>query len=193
MIQLTPCSGVVNVDEFTHGIEVDVSFLQMFLALGVYHVGGPDWEETEARICGIYSGIYPDTAEAFCNAIDIAGSGQAISVMMQVHYTQNSEVGKFQDLIDIDDWINNGTRDSEAVDLSRIDKVPIEYFTHYFDELCPFEQAKGMFNKIQAPITFKGFGDSIGPEGNHQDVTGLNKNNRWYNYMLDSLQPVSAL
>ena len=54
---------------------------------------------------------YPNgEAEAFCAAITNAGSGQAVSVMMAAHYTQNSEVDRFQELIPFDDWIYNGTR-----------------------------------------------------------------------------------
>ena len=43
VIQLTPCAGVVNMSNFTNEIDIDVEFLNDFLGMGVYHIGGPNW------------------------------------------------------------------------------------------------------------------------------------------------------
>ena len=61
---------------------------------GVYYVGGtPEWEEIKNAMCLLAPSFFPEAedpnaeAEAFCNAIDVAGSGQAVSLMMAAHYT----------------------------------------------------------------------------------------------------------
>ena len=43
VIQLTPCSSVINTSSFNGNTEIDVEFLNDFLDIGVYHFGGPNW------------------------------------------------------------------------------------------------------------------------------------------------------
>ena len=41
----------------------------------------------------------------------------------------------FQDFIPIEEW-RDGKRESDRIDVSKIDKIPIELFSHVNDEVC---------------------------------------------------------
>ena len=62
---------------------------------------------------------------------------ESINVVTQ--YLQNSETGRFQDLIPLDEW-ENGKRKSNLVDLSKMDKVPLEFLAHKDDECCSYSE-----------------------------------------------------
>jgi hypothetical protein len=98
VIQLTPCSGVVNSSTFTNEIDIDVEFLNRFLEAKVYHVGGPNWGTidepgtTASNICLGYQLMHaadPELPEpeGVCNLLNEFGNSQAITIMMQIHYT----------------------------------------------------------------------------------------------------------
>ena len=74
--------------------------------------------------------------------------------MMQIHYAENTEVKRFQELIEPDFWLSADRRQkrSTQIDLSKIDKVPIEYFSHADDEACPYNVMLDMYKTIEAPI-----------------------------------------
>ena len=44
IIQLAPCSGVVEVLEFTAGVPVGVELLLGLIQAGIYYIGGANWE-----------------------------------------------------------------------------------------------------------------------------------------------------
>ena len=126
-IQLAPCSGVVNTLEFSSGVEVGVDTLFGLIQAGIFYIGGDDWNSKLPAICATQS------AE-ICQALTVAGQGEAISVMMQIHFLENSdpEVNRFQRFIEPTAWLA-GQREAEAVDLHEINKVPIDFFAHKND------------------------------------------------------------
>ena len=84
IIQLAPCSGVVNTLEFSAGVEIGVDTLLGLIQAGIFYIGGADWNTKLPAICATQS------AE-ICQALTAAGQGEAISVMMQIHFVQNSD------------------------------------------------------------------------------------------------------
>ena len=76
--------------------------------------------------------------------------------------------------------------------MSKIDKVPIEYFSHVDDEQCPYDVMLDMFKTIKAPIVLHMYETDIGPGLNHHDITGWNNDDKWFNQMEDALQPLDA-
>ena len=40
------------------------------------------------------------------------------------------------------------------------------------------------------PVTLHSWTTDIGPEGNHQDITGVNNDDEWFDLMLAALTPV---
>lgn len=108
----------------------DVFTLISFLDAGIFHLGGPGWEETVQGLC-------EQEIEPLCQIATESGSSQARSIIMLIHFAQNSdpEVGRFQELVDLQDWID-GEKFSEEVDLTLIDQVPISYFSHKGDASC---------------------------------------------------------
>jgi len=125
IIQLAPCSGVVEVLEFTAGVPVGVELLLGLIQAGIYYIGGADWNSRLPAICATQS---PE----ICQALTYAGQGEANSVMMQMHFVQNSEVKKFQQLVEPVAWLG-GLREAAPVELSEINKIPIDFFAHKND------------------------------------------------------------
>ena len=69
---------------FTGGVEIPVELLISFIQNGIYHIGGPNFiESTLPRLCAIYG-------EPICSVATASGERQANSVVLQMHFTQNS-------------------------------------------------------------------------------------------------------
>ena len=70
--------------EFSGGIEVPVEVLAAFLDAGIYYIGGPDWDTTLPVLCQQFG---PE----LCAVATAAGTLEANSVLLQIHFTQNSD------------------------------------------------------------------------------------------------------
>jgi len=78
--------------------------------------------------------LCPNLPSDICQALTYAGQEEANGVMLNIHFLQNSdpEVNKFQELIDPVAWVG-GQREAPAVELSEINKIPIDFFAHKND------------------------------------------------------------
>jgi hypothetical protein len=79
IIQLAPCSGVVDISYFTDGVEVGVDMLVGLLQAGIFYIGGSDWSAKLPSICATVS-------EDICRALTAAGLGEAVSLLMNIHF-----------------------------------------------------------------------------------------------------------
>lgn len=79
VIQLAPCSGVVDISYFTDGVEVGVELLLGLVQAGIYYIGGSDWSTKLELICATQS-------EDTCRALTAAGEGEAVSLMQNIHF-----------------------------------------------------------------------------------------------------------
>ena len=62
----------------------------------------------------------------------------AFPLLVLHNYSQNLEVDRWQELIPVKQW-EKGERESKLIDVSKIDKVPMEYFVHTNDLRCPLK------------------------------------------------------
>ena len=59
---------------------------------------------------------------------------------MSAQIVQNAEVKRTQKFIPLLEWLS-GEKESETLDFSAIDTIPMEFFAHIHDVTCPYEEA----------------------------------------------------
>ena len=125
----------------------------MLYEMGLTHIGADTIEE----FCHSLLGQYFKTT---CNALNEEYSSnyhfQPVSLKVIMQYLQNSEVGKFQEFIPIDEW-RDGKRESKPIDVSNINKIPIELFSHVNDEACLGTLT--LEHQISSPVKLHAFSD----------------------------------
>ena len=73
-----------------------------------------------------------------------------------MHNTQMANSKRSQKFIPFLDWLS-GEQESELYDFSKIDKIPMEFFVHTEDELCPLESTLELQKKISSPVNIRIF------------------------------------
>ena len=73
-----------------------------------------------------------------------------------MHNFQMANSKRSQKFIPFLDWLS-GEQESELYDFSKIDKIPMEFFVHTEDELCPLESTLELQKKISSPVNIRIF------------------------------------
>ena len=93
----------------------------------MYAINGPNWDQDLQTICTEFPGV-------FCNYYTNNTGEQGQSVKSEQHWVMNGETNRFQEFAN--DWLE-GEEETELVDVSKINKVPMAFFTATRDDVCP--------------------------------------------------------
>ena len=55
----------------------------------------------------------------------------------ELYFDQIGQTGRFQEPIDVEDWISGNAFESDLVDLASVDKVPVTLWYSGKDNFCP--------------------------------------------------------
>ena len=113
---------------------------------------------------------------------------QPESAKLTAQYLQNSETGRFQDFIPFDEW-QNGERESNLVDYSNMDKIPLVFLAHKNDEACSYEETLKIVDQAKSPIDIHVFETDVGEDMyNHVWTAGGNYEEDYFNQLKKALQ-----
>ena len=100
--------------------------LMKYRELGVYAINGRNWDDQGLEtVCNELGDWYCAEAKTY--------TFEAVSVKSKEHYVQNAIEGRFQEYAD---GYEDGNTQTELIDLSLIDKVPIWIFASKLDIFC---------------------------------------------------------
>ena len=101
-----------------------------------------------------------------------------------MHMLQMEETKRSQRFIPVKEWLT-GERESEIIDFSEIDKIPMEFLAHTGDEHCSYDEALRMQKVIKSPVDIRIFTKphSTFDPPNHYFTSGRNTD-RYFFYQL---------
>lgn len=114
-----------------------------FQSVGVYSINGPTWDKDLKTICDNFPGV-------FCNYYTKNTGEQGQSVKSEQHWVMNGLTDRFQEYAD--NWLDGETQ-TALVDVSKIKKVPMAFFTATKDQVCPRKYAMKYIPQIQSETT----------------------------------------
>ena len=139
--------------------------------LGVTNMGGPNWDESLWNICS-------QLGAENCLAGMFAGGMSSYSVNQNIHYAQCSIEGRFQEYIPIDYYMG-GYRQSNLIDITKIDQVTIVMFHGKDDTTAPYAVAVEISETVPAVTSLIGF------DGGHTVFTWFNGEPFWGNLVYE--------
>ena len=93
-----------------------------YLDMGIYNVGGPDWDANLKKGCDTFGDMWCQYFSAYKGGIG-GGDGQTFSVQDQMHWDFNYIQNRFQEWAP--DYISKGIVEAPLIPIETIDKVPI--------------------------------------------------------------------
>lgn len=118
--------------------------------MGIYNVGGPDWDANLKKGCDAFGDGWCQYFTAFKGGVG-GGDGQTFSVQDQMHWDFNFIQNRFQE------WAPNYTTGeviAPLIPIESIDKVPISMIASTRDQICPYPTAEHMRDVIPAVQSF---------------------------------------
>jgi len=94
---------------------------------GIYAINGPNWETDLQNICDEFGSI-------ICKYFTGRSGSQGQSVKSEQYWIMNGLVDRFQEFAD--NWLD-GDKETTEIDVSKIDTVPMTFFSGSLDAVCP--------------------------------------------------------
>ena len=137
VVHLAPCF-YPHVPNWTK-LFADHTVMQ-FQNYGIYAINGPNWTRDLQTICDNFPLVICDYAKS------ITGS-QPQSVKSEQYWLTNGLTNRFQEFPE--HWLD-GETETDLVDVSRIRRVPMAFFTATHDEVCQHKVASKYIAQIQS-------------------------------------------
>ena len=128
----------------TDGDRMYTEGLFHFKDYGIFAIGGPNWDQDLKTICANFD-------EEICEYATDLDEGQPVSLNTEVHWAQNTMLGRFQEYIP--DY-TEVVEEADLVDISKIKKVPITLWSGLLDETCSNAQAHITVDTIGERVTY---------------------------------------
>ena len=113
--------------------EVNETLFQ-FWDNGIYSIAGPNWDDNKDTICD--TSIFPDW---LCDYMSWYDDVQPASVKSETYWYMNALADRFQEY---DDDFTESDMEASLIDLSQIDRVPVDVFIGTDDDTCSEDQAE---------------------------------------------------
>ena len=124
--------------------------------LGIFYVGGRPQPIMQYLCSTSFRPFY----EKICRVFEITGRLVPYGTLTGVHVLQSSETGKAMRFIPLNEWLS-GVREGQELDLTKLDKIPMEFFVHKRTTVMDYDTVLAMADQIPAPVKLTIFDNDV--------------------------------